>query len=267
MDKFFVIPPNDHLDLALYNGQKTLYCLAHLCLESRNKDFKKYIEFFKDKHKQGYHVILDNGAAEGDLITTEVLIELTKLIMPTEVIAPDHLYCERKTKNALIKFEHMMEDAGLLNVVAIHAVPQGDTVESFLKSYLFMLDDNLVNVIGFSKLSIPKCFSKITDSNSVSVNRIYLIKWLNQMNLLSKPIHCLGMRNITEFNNYVGLKNIRSTDSCYTVLNACYDNKVDPNIVVDVVSQTPHDYFFWQLTTKMVKIAKYNIDQLKKIIS
>lgn len=266
VEKFFVIPPVKHLDLALYNNMKSLYCLAHLCLPEKNPDYKEYIDFFKGKANEGYHVILDNSAAEADLVTPETLIALTKEIMPTEVIAPDYLYNESMTLFVLEEFADMMEDENLLGKVKLFAVPQGKTVGEYLRCYICMLENTRVDVIGLSKLTVPKCFAELTDSNAVSVNRRYLIKLLNELDLIKKPIHCLGMRGISEYYAYKNIPLIRSTDSCYTVLGAINNEELKADKIVDTVNETPHDYFFWKLTDKQIKLAKKNINELKKVI-
>ncbi len=261
----FVIPPINHMDLALYNDYKALYCLAHLCLKEKNENYQDYIDFFAGKAAEGYHVILDNSAAEADLVTEDVLIDLTKKIMPSEVIAPDYLYDKGKTIIALQKFHTRMQEEDLLGKVQIHAVPQGNCPESYLMCYLYMLNCDFVDVIGLSKLSVPKSFACITDSNSVSVNRRYLVKMLNELQLLRKPIHLLGMRNITEYKVYKGIEMIRSTDSCYTIL-AAMDRILLKDKIEDHINETPHSYFFRTLDHEDIRYATLNIDELTKII-
>jgi hypothetical protein len=266
MEKFFVIPPINHMDLIEETECKTAYCLAHLCLKEKNEKFKEYKQFFIDKVKQGYHVILDNSAAEGDLVSEELLIQLTKEILPTEVVAIDYLFDSEKTLSALDSFYDLMVKNNLQGKVKIHAVAQGNSPESYMECYLRMLNDKRVDVIGLSKISVPKSFCGLTDSNSVSVNRIFLIKKLHSLGLIKKPLHCLGMRNITEFKAYKNINNIRSTDSCYTILSAYNYDLLNKDVIVDHINETPHDYFFYNLNDEQLSIAKKNIKQLYDII-
>lgn len=266
MKFFYIIPPINHNDLAKETGTNAVYCLAHLCLEAVNPNWREYRDFFIQAKKDDYWVTLDNGAAEHSLVTEDVLIELTKEIMPSEVIAPDILYDKNLTSKCTISFISRLSDENLLGKVEVFAVPQGSNASEYIASYLEMLNNPDIQTIGLSKLSVPKSFCSITDSHSISVNRRYLVKLLNELQLLQKPIHLLGMRNITEYKAYTNIKNIRSTDSCYTILSAINGIKLDADVVLDVVNETPHDYFFQTLTSKQLELARHNLHQLSKII-
>lgn len=261
--KFYTIPPIQNLNLSKYKSDR-VYCLAHLCLPEVNKDWKKYRKFFKKAKKDGYWVTLDNGAAEHSLVTEDILIDLVKDLMPNEVIAPDVLYDTVQTIQKTSSFLKEMISNGLLGEVEVFAVPQGSNPKEYLYCYIRMLETPEIKTIGISKLSVPKCFKEITDSNSVSVNRRYLIKLLNELNLIKKPLHLLGMRNITEYKIYKGIKNIRSSDSCYTILSAIKGIKLTDEIRDDI-NETPEEYFYKKLTKKEIKLAKENIETLRKI--
>ena len=253
--KFFSIPPTSALSLMDWN--KNYFCLAHIAL--KNKEYK---DFFKDRADHGFHVILDNGAAEGSLINSKDLIKLAKYIKPTELIAPDTLFDKTKTLSDLKKFKRSLPVC--LNKTKLFAVPQGSTPDEWLTCYIEMLNDPAVDTIGLSKLSIPKAFCKITDSNSVSVNRRYVVKLLNELNLLTKPIHLLGMRSPSEFEAYKNMPNIRSSDSCYTVLSAVNCEDFDPNTISDTISSTPEEYFDLELTKFDSYQACVNIEKLNE---
>ena len=265
MQKFYVIPPLKHMDLATYNGCKAVYCLANFCLKENNPDYKEYKQFFIDKKAEGCYVTLDNGAAENSLVTEDILIDLCKELQPDEVISIDILFNKDKTLKALTDFIIRLNQENLTHI-SIFAVPQGQTVSEYLECYISMLNNMAVHTIGLSKISVPECFKHITDSTAVSVNRRYLIKLLNELKLLRKPIHCLGMRNITEFKAYKNIPMIRSTDSCYTVLTALNGNTLSRHDVCDDINETPHDYFFKTLSKEDLERAKHNIMELKKVI-
>ena len=250
--KFFSIPPINHLDLMEINDR--YFCLAHLC---ENKD---YLEYFKKKSEEGKFVIIDNGAAEKSLVNTEYLLNLIKTIRPTEIIAPDILFDCDKTLEELGAFQEKWND--LEYKPDVMGVPQGDNPESYLACYLEMLHNSFVKTIGLSKISIPKSFAEITGSYSVSVNRRYLIKLLNELDLIKKPLHLLGMRNPNEYKAYKH-DLIRSSDSCYTILSAI-NNKTLKDIQDDI-NETPENYFHLILTNKQLELAKLNINTLNTI--
>lgn len=252
------------MDLSDYNECKNHYCLAHLCHPDKNKNHQSYIDFFKNRRAYGDFITLDNGAAEGALVTQEFLLKLVDEIKPTEVIAPDVLYNGFETMEATTEFAAHMYDEH--SDIKIMGVPQGHNVAEWMASYLDMLQFEDISVIGLSKLSIPKAFCKVTDSNSISVNRRYVVRLLNELGLLTKPIHLLGMRNITEFNAYKGIKNIRSTDSCWTILAAMKGIEFDWSKTFDDVNDTPEDYFNHKLTDSEVALAKHNINEMVTVI-
>jgi hypothetical protein len=262
--KFYVIPPVTKLDLTLYNKQNNVYCLAHLCLKKHNPlNYQEYKDFFKKCVKQKKYVTLDNGTAEGNLINNKELIKLVKYIIPSEVVTPDVLYNNKQTIKQTKKFIILMKKNNLLDKTILFGVPQGKTIKEYLESYIWFLNNKDIKVIGLSKLSVPKCFSIITNTFDVAVNRRYLVKLLNELMLIKKPIHLLGMRNPTEYRVYKNIDNIRSTDSCFTVLLATQYKKIDELKPVDFI-ETPHNYFHTVLNKKQLKIAKHNIRWFKK---
>lgn len=265
MKRFYVIPPIKHMDLANYSECDAVYCLAHLCLKEANPEgYEEYKRFFIDAKKKGMHVILDNSAAEEALVTEMVLFDLTVELDPSEVIAPDVLFNENETRLRTTGFIELLKDQNI--VTNIFGVPQGNNPESYLKSYIQMLESDDIEVIGLSKLSVPKSFREITGTESVSVNRRYLIRLLNELNLLRKPIHCLGMRNHNEYEAYQNIPMIRSTDSCWTCLAAMKRIQFTPDSFDDYVCNTPHDYFFKEMTLDEQSLAKRNIDAMIRVI-
>ena len=92
------------------------------------------------------------------------------------------------------------------------------------------------------------------------------MKILNELQLLQKPIHCLGMRSITEYKAYKNISAITSTDSCYTVLAACEGISLEVDNISDLISNTPQEYFEANLSAEQLILAKHNIDELKKSV-
>lgn len=262
--KFFVIPPVNFMRLSQYNGQKTAFALAHLCMPTVTANYQQYRDFFKARVKEGYHVILDNSAAEGSLVTEDILIDLVREIKPTEVIAPDVLFNKDATLSNLQHFIERMHRQGLLKHTKIFAVVQGSNRKEFLDCYEIMRKNIHINCIGFSKLTVPYCFSKTTRSQSIAVNRNYLINKLNKEGKLSKDIHCLGMREIWEFKAYKNIPQIRSTDSCYTCLAGYRLQRLSLDDKTKIKDGTPHDYFFYNLNRIQYDKCEQNIEEMMR---
>ena len=254
--RFFVIPPTNHMDLAL-KGTAGIYCLAHLYLQNEN-----YRKFFIEQREKGVHVLLDNSAAEKSLVTQDSLIEIVKELNPHLVVAPDHLFDADKTLEEFHSFVDRMNKEGLTDT-KIFACPQGSTKEEWIRCYKEMLNEPLVRKIGLSKISVPKAFlGECGTDQGILEGRHLCVDYLMKNNLLVKPIHCLGMGDPREYSYYKNIPMIETTDSCYTVL-AAY-NGIDFTNDDFRRIPTPHEYFDYQLNNDQLEIAERNISWMKK---
>lgn len=269
--KFCAIPPVKHLNLT-HNGDM-YFGLAHLCVT--NPEYKK---FFKDlsECKEGLkdrysYILLDNGAAEHSLVSEKVLLDLVQEICPDEVIAPDVLFDKKQTLKNLKSFIYHMQQRdleyspeGMLVSTDIFGCPQGANKQEWLDCYKEMLDNPYVKVIGLSKIAVPKCWSDATGDKMIAESRNRCVAELMEKDLLKKPLHLLGMGEHTEFDFYLQNKipNIRSSDSCYTILAAI--NGIDFTTGnVDRIPTT-NDYFEVELTKEQVDLAVKNVSYLKE---
>jgi hypothetical protein len=258
---FYVIPPLTNLSLA-EKGTAGYYCLAHLYYKHAH-----YRKFFKKKKEEGYFITLDNGAAESSLVTPKVLLNIVTDLMPDEVIAPDVLFDKDATIKNLNKFIHAMKKENLLEKVNIFGCPQGRSQKEWLDSYKTMLNNKNVKVIGLSKISVPYCwYNQATNDTHIAEARQKCVKYLFVNNLITKPLHLLGMGDYREYLDYkkYNCKLIRSTDSCYTVLAALKNIRFKEEEFKRI--KTTNDYFTSKLTKKQREIALYNINQLNKIV-
>ena len=255
--KFFTIPPVAHMDLMEINDR--YFFLAHLMNQ------ESYKEFALTKIKEGKHVIIDNGAAEGKEMRVEDIVDLAEELLPTEIVAPDRLLNCNTTLHLLEMFERKFMSRSNatpeMRRVGIMAVPQGKSLFEWMKCYMMMAADPLVTVIGMSKISIPASFEIITGSKDVAVNRNYVINRLATTGLLVKPLHLLGMRDPSEYEAYDSAF-IRSSDSCFAVLAGAQNcNLREANFT----QSTPHDYFGYTLNETALTVARNNIAELNQI--
>lgn len=269
---FYNIPPVKHLPLMHFGDR--YFALAHLCVT--NPEYKK---FFKDlsegkiKVRERYSFItLDNSAAEHSLVSEKVLLDLVQEICPDEVIAPDVLFDKQQTLTNLYSFiTHMKERDqefspmdGLLASTDIFGCPQGSNKEEWLDCYKEMLDNPYVKVIGLSKIAVPKCWNNATGDKMIAESRNQCVAELMEKDLIKKPLHLLGMGEHNEFDFYLKNKipNIRSSDSCYTILAAI--NGIDFKTGDTTRIPTTNDYFNVEMSDEQIKLSVNNITFLKK---
>lgn len=257
--KFYCIPPNKHLDL-MDNGDR-YFGLAHHYVQDEN--YKRTFLKIRNRSPKAF-ITIDCSSAEHSLVTEEVLLKIVQELKPDEVIAPDVLFNKEQTLKNFYSFIGKMLEKGLLSHTSIFACPQGSTKQQWLECYKEMVNNPFVKCIGLSKIAVPKCWNNAEWDTLIAISRNQCIKELQEQNLLIKPIHLLGMGEHTEFDYYLQNKipNIRSSDSCYTVLAAL--NNIDFESGDTTRIPTTNAYFETTLTEDQQNLAKKNIEYLKK---
>ena len=256
--KFYVIPPNRHLDL-MYNGDR-YFCLAHHYLS--DPLYRKYFLQLR-RMKPECFITLDNGAAEESLVTEDSLLEAVEELQPNEVVAPDVLFDLNQTLDNFYNFISRMKSKRLLDQTKVFACPQGSSRGEWLTCYKEMAQHDNVSCVGLSKIAVPKCWNDVVGDKMIAASRTACVLELKQMNALVKPCHLLGMGEHDEFDFYLNNKipNIRSSDSCYTVLAAIHGIDFTTGDITRI--PTTNDYFHTTLTEEQQKLAKVNIEYLK----
>jgi hypothetical protein len=257
--KFYAIPPNKHLAM-MDNGNAGYFCLAHHFFNDTS-----YRDYFLNlrKHKPDAFITLDNGAAEHSLVTEDILIEAVKELKPNEVIAPDVLFDCRATLDNFFRFVNRMNSEMLTRDTGIFGCPQGSSREEWLYCYMQMTQDPNVTCIGLSKIAVPKCWNDVTGDKMIGVSRNACVQELKDRNILIKPLHLLGMGEHNEFDYYLlnNIPNIRSSDSCYTILAAIHGISFEEGNTTRI--PTENAYFDVILTNQQHNLATKNIEYLK----
>lgn len=256
---FYVIPPLSRLDL-IAEGDR-VFVLAQLWKRSA-----EYRDAVRSYQQQGKWITLDNGAGDHDTTTTqEELIEITEDLMPNEVIPLDVLFNYDATMYNLNQFILMMEERDLLGKVEIFACPQGKTKEEWLQCYYDMRDNQYVNTLGFSKITVPYVFTGASDDQGIMEGRHLCYDELKAEGKITKPIHCLGAGDPREFLHYMGDPLMRSTDSCFSIWAGMNNISWEGGDFSRV--KTPADYFDRQITEDQVETALSNVNFLKKVLN
>lgn len=257
----YIIPTLYDLDL-MHEGQgNRFFCLAHFYIEYEHYR-QKFLELRKDPNN---FITLDNSCAEKELVSEDVLINIVKELRPNEVIAPDVLFNKEQTLANLDSFIKRMRNEQLLQHTKIFGCPQGNTKDEWLDCYKSMMNNLDVSVIGLSKIAVPRCWmNEHSEDVGIMESRRECVKFLVDNFLMQKPIHLLGMGNPTEYEAY-SHKNIRSTDSCYTVLAAW--NGIDFSAGDYTRVPTTNDFYENKLSEEQLELALSNIAFLKNITS
>lgn len=255
--KFFCIPPNSHLDM-MDNGD-CYFGLAHHYVQDSN--YRQH--FLEVRKRPGSFIVLDCSAAEHSLVTEDVLLDIVKELKPDEVIAPDVLFDKEQTLINFRSFVTKMEDLGLSTHTSIFACPQGSTKGEWLDCYQQMVTHPSVSCVGLSKIAVPKCWNNATGDTLIGISRNQCVQDLKDRNILIKPVHLLGMGEHDEFDYYLlnNISNIRSSDSCYTILAALNGIDFEQGDLTRI--PTENSYFDVVLTDDQKALAKKNVEYLK----
>jgi hypothetical protein len=256
--KFYCIPPNKHLELM--DEGDSYFCLAH-----HYKNDSNYRQFFLNlkSNKPSCWITLDNGAAEHSTVTEEDLLQIVNELKPTEVIPPDVLFDKEQTLKNFYSFCRKMYMMNFLRHTFIFACPQGSTKELWLDCYYNMLGHPFVKCMGLSKIAVPKCWNNAEGDTLIAKSRNECIEDLIKKHYLCKPVHLLGMGEHNEFDYYSQnkIQNIRSSDSCYSVLAAINDIDFEKGDTTRI--STTNQYFEVELNEHQINLAKRNIRYLK----
>lgn len=256
--KFFCIPPNKHLDM-MHNGDY-YFCLAHHYIGSSS-----YRDYFLNlrKSRSDAFICLDNGCAEESTVTEDDLLFVVEELKPNEVVAPDVLFDRKHTLSNFYSFLEKMKEFNYIKHTSLFACPQGDTKEEWLSCYETMVKNSHVTCIGLSKIAIPVCWNNVRGDKMIGLSRNQCIRELKDRNIIIKPLHLLGMGEHDEFEFYLinKIPNIRSSDSCYTVLAAINGIDFEQGDITRI--PTTNEYFDVTLTEHQQDLAKKNINYLK----
>ncbi len=276
----YIIPGIHDMDLTSRALGNRHYVLAHFWI--RHESYRNYFSELKRTNPDAW-ITLDNSAAEKELIGVVELTEVIKDMVdyectPNEVIPPDELGDMHGTLDNFYAFmeyaKSLLDDYG----IKIFACPQGSTREEWLACYDVMRFHPRVSTIGLSKITVPRCFcNDVEGDGMIKEGRHACVNELMFRGAITKPLHFLGMGDISEYLYYkdvypheweTGL--FRSTDSCYSVLAAVngvdFEEQFEAKGEVERVNTT-NDFYEHKLTDEELKLACKNIDFLSKILS
>lgn len=195
-------------NLKLSNEGDIDFCLAQIALKN-----EKYKDWYS---KRGYsnkwrfaYTILDNGAAENELIPNDEYVKLALEMNVDEIIVPDVIGDFEKSIIMLYEFLGKYGWGLHKNDIKIQAVIQGKNQKEYEEYYDILLGEPTVDVIG-----IPFRMNINAIGNTVEVQRTNArINFVKNIEIVKKSIHCLGCNSPREIIELNKIPYIRSCDS------------------------------------------------------
>jgi len=167
---------SDFAGLGILNSMRLTY---HLVLAQYLLEDTQYAEFYKERSRRGDFIMMDNGAAEGSLLTSKQLYDAMQMLHVDEVVLPDVL------RDAEATIEKTM-DRDVLEIIPARmraVVPQGETFEEWTGCANFFVSN-----MEFATMCIPKHTEQFGDGRVNILTFIQQMGWHNSYN-----IHLLGV--------------------------------------------------------------------------
>jgi hypothetical protein len=190
----------------------------------------RYASYYAAQAAAGRTVILDNGAYEleqsyGTGLTAGPVLQAAQIIAAAEVVCTDVPFDGPATITSTRHF--LSEAAGVGGSVRFMGVPQGSTRLEWLACYESLTSTPGIDVIGLSKLSVPRCWSA-----DIAAARLACAAELHRAGPPPAPLHLLGGDRslLAELRRHrkLGHHAVRSNDSSMAVWYAATGLTLDP---------------------------------------
>lgn len=222
--KICIISPTSHVQTFSAHGDADMV-LTHIVLgltdvatgthsSETSSDHKErfeqlrsnYVEYYRDRAQSGFFTILDNSAyeigkleaqkASGQGLGPELVLQAAKIVRPSIVICQDVLCDGDATIEATKDFVKYVKDSGEFGNFLLMAVPQGKDESSWLRCYKQLSEIPEINMLGFSKISIPISFGNDqTSPGCVTDARLKCTSIIDKEFKHKKDVHLLGGDN------------------------------------------------------------------------
>jgi hypothetical protein len=213
----------------------------------------KFYQHWKESKR---YKILDNGAAEGNLMDPDDLVQLAIDTHQHEVVAPDVLGKSAETLTMTRRFLTTYHGQLTKNHIRIMAVPQGKTFEQFRDCLWEMVNDPRISVIGLNKRM------DLLPPYNLRLAWLYALKHiLSPAMFKHKQFHLLGASRVLGEPYFVSrdLQWIRGLDTTYPITAGA--NKINFDSVwqerSDKLKDIPET-----LTSAQRHQIRYNIQQM-----
>jgi hypothetical protein len=162
-----------------------------------------YVETYIQARRRGDYVILDNGCAEGNLVSNKQLMDFAAVIQPHEIVAPDVLDDASRTWELTSYF---LADVPNVTDYNIMAVLQGTTLPERIELLRAFATVDAITAIGIPKIQVRKTQSPARLQMAQIIQNLFPDRF---------QLHLLGLSHAypTEMHGIVFPDYVRSMDS------------------------------------------------------
>lgn len=229
----------------------------HMCLAPIAKHDQEYFQFYKSEAENGSYVILDNGMFEGEMLSTDEILDIYFKIGASEVIAPDILGSCDKTIREVEEFSQKISEN-----VKVMGVPHGSDLSSLSRCFSSLFRNRkrfCISTIGVSYLAFEA-------ANAVP-RSFYLANILVSIRDTEYPeCHLLGVSKkrdgIRELLVLKRFSNIRSVDTsiaaCAAMAGFSIRKTPDPSLF-----KRPRDFFYKKADPELLQ---ENMEELECLV-
>jgi len=217
------------------------FCLANI------KD-EMYIRAFKEASKEGYDVVLDNGAFEDALVDDSTYLAVARTIQPKVLVAPDLMNADSQA-NLICAFgfaERVIASELDTELMFVPQCERGNTYR-YRKSIEAAIESDKFQWLGICRNSCFNAFGQYTHTLNENINKFYFGVWAAQNGILetarSKGIrfHLLGVGGDIFMLKYLWW--IDRADTASLFYQATLGEKVSPCGMLSEAVSRPPDYF------------------------
>lgn len=256
--KLAEIVPKETLEAT--RGNAYHMCLAPLVLKD-----PVYAAFYRRMSDEGKFVLLDNGAAEGDVITLDELIEAAEIVDAAEIVLPDTLAEGQASFDKSISAYYNLREYKAKSGRRLMCVPQGRTPEEW-----FNFAKQFLNHVEIDDIGVPKHLPTTFGASNARFEIVSMLdKEIRRRNRYNTKIHLLGCNEVPKFLGELLETSIfvRGCDTVAAYLYAKYARggaeayffERDKSMEVDMLNESYLDVF-WQRKREYECAAKIGIN-------
>lgn len=205
------IVPIPHLEDLIDRKERFHLVVADMILES-----DKYTAFYRERIREGDHVIMDSMAFEVPQGTSLIdMAEAAKKLGPTEIVLPDDMEDAAHTIEMAIRAEQKFRFLGFR--CSFMAVPHGKTLDEYLRTALVLSRIPHVNTLGIQE-EVEELYS---------MSRYEVCARVHQAT--GKQLHMLGAtESLSEWRDDALRRLVRSCDTAKLVVYGLAGHLVKP---------------------------------------
>lgn len=145
---------------------------------------KGYVETYRQAGAEGGYIVLDNGAADGGLVSNTRLMQVAHMLDVHEIVAPDVFYDKAGTVSRVSEFMRWLSDHEDGAYYKVMAVVQGTSMASLRKCVEVYSTINAISVVGLPRHMLTTLNQKAA--------RIDMANWIKENFGERFQIHLLG---------------------------------------------------------------------------